>query len=307
MFAGMGDYYPAIQGPISAVDMDCDFKAFYCSWSSDCNVLVAFIIQQGGSLYVSYFGATPWLHDPWQHISAAEMSASSFHPLVLYPGDPSTPDFSSSGGRLRFGFLAGNANLGTSRIDTGWGMDNFHVAIHTTNPAAAAGFRIMPSTSSPVAGIPYTVTVTALDAAGNPLPAYRGWVVLGSSDSSAILQPWIYNFTAADNGVHTFSVTMMTAGNQTLSASRSDAETASGLATVNVVPGAADHLQVTASTDTATAGSPVRLTVQALDAEGNPTPTFSGTIHFTSTDSQATLPADYTFTTAEKGVHTFEL
>jgi hypothetical protein len=32
---------------------------------------------------------------------------------------------------------------------------------------------------------------------------------------------------------------------------------------------------------------------------------YTGTIHFKSTDTTATLPGDYTFTAADKGVHTF--
>jgi len=32
---------------------------------------------------------------------------------------------------------------------------------------------------------------------------------------------------------------------------------------------------------------------------------YTGTIHFRSTDIRAGLPADYTFTAADKGVHTF--
>jgi len=32
---------------------------------------------------------------------------------------------------------------------------------------------------------------------------------------------------------------------------------------------------------------------------------YTGTIHFKSTDGRATLPADYTFTAADKGAHTF--
>ena len=32
---------------------------------------------------------------------------------------------------------------------------------------------------------------------------------------------------------------------------------------------------------------------------------YTGTVHFTSTDNTATLPANYTFTAADKGVHTF--
>ena len=34
-------------------------------------------------------------------------------------------------------------------------------------------------------------------------------------------------------------------------------------------------------------------------------PSYLGTLHFTSTDPQAILPADYTFVPADNGVHTF--
>ena len=47
------------------------------------------------------------------------------------------------------------------------------------------------------------------------------------------------------------------------------------------------------------------VTVKALDAYGNVATGYLGTIHFTSSDTKATLPADYTFTAADKGVHTF--
>src|SRR5262249_13200997 len=47
------------------------------------------------------------------------------------------------------------------------------------------------------------------------------------------------------------------------------------------------------------------LTVAALDAFDNPVPGYRGTVHFTSTDPQAMLPADYAFTAADAGSHTF--
>jgi hypothetical protein len=53
------------------------------------------------------------------------------------------------------------------------------------------------------------------------------------------------------------------------------------------------------------AGVASNFTVTALDAYGNIVTGYSGTIHFTSSDSQASLPANYTFTAADGGVHTF--
>jgi hypothetical protein len=57
------------------------------------------------------------------------------------------------------------------------------------------------------------VTVTAKDALGGTAAGYRGTVVFSSTDANAGL-PANYTFTAADAGVHTFSlgVTLMNAG-----------------------------------------------------------------------------------------------
>ncbi len=51
--------------------------------------------------------------------------------------------------------------------------------------------------------------------------------------------------------------------------------------------------------------TPFTVTVQALDQFGNLSTGYTGAVHFTSTDSAAVLPADYTFTVADGGVHSF--
>jgi hypothetical protein len=56
---------------------------------------------------------------------------------------------------------------------------------------------------------------------------------------------------------------------------------------------------------TTTAGAPGSVTVTAQDANGNTAPGYTGRVHFTSSDVQAGLPADYTFTANDHGVHTF--
>src|SRR5439155_11185153 len=73
---------------------------------------------------------------------------------------------------------------------------------------------------------------------------------------------------------------------------------------VNPPGAAATHFSVTAPTGT-TAGTPVNVTVTALDANGNPATGYTRTVHFTSSDPAAALPADYTFAAADAGVHTF--
>jgi streptogramin lyase len=76
---------------------------------------------------------------------------------------------------------------------------------------------------------------------------------------------------------------------------------------VPVVPAAADHFLLTAPASVP-AGTPFDLTVTALDAYGNTVPNYHGTVTFSSTDSSAVLPRDYTFTSGpggDNGVHAF--
>jgi Domain of unknown function (DUF4082)/Fibronectin type III domain len=68
-----------------------------------------------------------------------------------------------------------------------------------------------------------------------------------------------------------------------------------------------DHLVVTATTSTVTAGASLSVTVAAQSSGGTTDATYRGTVHFTSSDGQAVLPADYTFTASDVGAHTFSL
>jgi hypothetical protein len=72
------------------------------------------------------------------------------------------------------------------------------------------------------------------------------------------------------------------------------------------VPSPTDHFLVGAPAN-ATAGSPFDVRVTALDPQGNRDPSYTGTVSFTSSDTApgVVLPAAYTFTAADAGVHTF--
>ncbi len=56
---------------------------------------------------------------------------------------------------------------------------------------------------------------------------------------------------------------------------------------------------------TASAGAPFALTVTAQNPNNSTATGYRGTVHFTSSDSHAVLPPDYTFTPGDAGVHTF--
>jgi uncharacterized repeat protein (TIGR01451 family) len=70
-------------------------------------------------------------------------------------------------------------------------------------------------------------------------------------------------------------------------------------------PPSLDHYDVTTTTATPTAGTPFSMTVTARDSSNNVFTTFTGTAAFTSSDPAAVLPANYTFTLVDAGVHTF--
>ncbi len=158
--------------------------------------------------------------------------------------------------------------------------------------------------SAATAGTPFAVTVTALDAAGNVTPGYLGTVHFASSDTKALL-PANYTFTATDQGIHSFTVTLVKAGAQSITAADTVASSLKGSqAGIVVSPAATSQFKVTAPTSS-TAGIPVTLTLTAQDAYGNTTPAYLGTAHFTSTDAKALLPGNYPFVAGDKGVHVF--
>src|SRR5206468_2066074 len=83
------------------------------------------------------------------------------------------------------------------------------------NPGTTHFSVSAPASSS--AGSSFTITVTALDANGNTVPGYTGTIHFTSSDSAAVL-PANYTFTSSDHGTHSFSVTLRSAGSQTVTA-----------------------------------------------------------------------------------------
>jgi hypothetical protein len=185
---------------------------------------------------------------------------------------------------------AGGSSPSTSFSLTNTPGPTHHLAV-TAPPSATAGQAV-------------SITVTAQDLYNNTTASYRGTVHFTSSDAQATL-PADYAFLAADNGVHSFPVTWRTAGTQTVRATDVATGTVSGTASVTVAPAAASTLSVTGFPSPTTAGSAGTFTVTARDPYGNVASGYRGTVHFTSTDPAATVPADYPFTTADNGAHSF--
>jgi hypothetical protein len=72
-------------------------------------------------------------------------------------------------------------------------------------------------------------------------------------------------------------------------------------------PATVSSLLVSGFSSPVTAGVAGTVTVTAQDAMGHTVTGYQGTVHITSSDPQAVLPADYTFTAADAGVHIFNV
>jgi hypothetical protein len=156
------------------------------------------------------------------------------------------------------------------------------------------------------AGVTSSVVVEARDASNNRNYAYTKAITFSSTDSQATL-PGNYTFTIADAGLATIpGVVLKTAGTQTVTADQTDDGTVDGThANITVNAGSVTNLVVSGVTDPVTAGMSTSPTVTAKDAYTNTVTGYTGTITFTSSDSQATLPTNYTFVGGDAGVKTF--
>ncbi len=107
---------------------------------------------------------------------------------------------------------------------------------------AAAKSLLLSDSGNPTAGVPFAITVTAMDPYGNVATGYDGTVKLSSSDPAAEL-PMTYNgslpaapvaatysFAPEQQGTGTFYVTFETSGTQSLTATDSSSSTITGTA-----------------------------------------------------------------------------
>jgi hypothetical protein len=149
------------------------------------------------------------------------------------------------------------------------GANHFQISVPSTATAAQS----------------FSFTVTALDASNNPMSGYSGTVHFTSTDANAALPA---NVTLT-NGVGTFNATLKTLSNQTITATDTgNSFIASTSASIAV--NAARFTVVAPST--ATPGQQIQVTVTAVDALGTPIASDPTMIHFTSSDTAATLPTD---------------
>jgi len=185
----------------------------------------------------------------------------------------------------------------------------------TVNPAAFAGYTVVPASTNQVAGAAFTANITAVDEFQNISPSGIDDATLNTytftfsgpanaPDSTAPTYPTTANFTS---GVWAPSVTLVKAETAALVVTDNQSAPMSGTsADITVAPSGADSLGVTGITDPIIRGTPSNVTVTAYDSYRNVATSYNGTVTFTSTDAAAALPSDYAFVPAtDNGTHTF--
>ena len=169
-------------------------------------------------------------------------------------------------------------------------------SITVTRPATHLSLT---APAAAVTGVAIQVMVTAQDVANNTVTNYSGTVHLTSTDAKAVLPA---NSTLT-NGTGTFSVTFETSGAQTITATDTVTASITGTSNSITVTGPATHLSLTAPAAAVTEVA-IQVMVTAQDVANNTVTNYSGTVHFTSTDAKAVLPANSTLT---NGTGTFSV
>lgn len=227
---------------------------------------------------------------------SSDASATLPAPYTFTAGDAGTHTFSAT---LN---TAGTQSL--TAADTATGSITGTQANITVAPAGLAALSVTGLPSATTAGVVQTITVTARDGDNSTDTGYLGTIHFTSSDAQAVL-PANYTFTATDQGVHTFTVTLKTAGSQSITATDTVFSSITGSeAGIVVSPAAASQLILSGPSDVQNRVA-FSLTLTVEDAYGNVVTGYTGTVHFSTNDPGARLPADYTFTAADAGVHTF--
>ncbi|QEE26922.1 hypothetical protein FTW19_02220 [Terriglobus albidus] len=170
----------------------------------------------------------------------------------------------------------------------------------TGTSGSVASFTITGLTAG-TAGTAQTITVTAKDSGGSTYTGYTGTVHFTSSDAQAAL-PANYTFTAGDNGVHTFSVTLKTAGSQSVTVNDVVTTSATGTASATISAGAAASYSLSAP-GTVPFYTAFSFNAYALDAYGNTATSYNGTAIMSSSDPGFSNLGPFTFSNGATTVY----
>lgn len=184
----------------------------------------------------------------------------------------------------------------------------------TVQGGAATSLALSGVPASITAGVPFNVTVSALDVQNNVATGFADTIQFDSTDTNAALPA----SAPLTNGTGVFSITLRTAGTRTVTftpvgTSGVPAKVSNSI-TVNPAP--ASQLLVSGLSSTATAGTILSFTVTAKDSFGNVDTNFADSLTAVSSDGNAIPPptaglslgvGSFNITLKTAGIQTFSL
>ncbi|MGA9526121.1 MAG: lamin tail domain-containing protein, partial [Myxococcaceae bacterium] len=195
------------------------------------------------------------------------------------------------------------AGAGYTLVATSGGLTQATSSTFDIAPASASRLELSGLPATLPAGSEQEVTVKVRDAYGNLATSFTGTVSFSSTDPAASKLA-NYTFTSADQGQHTFTrIVLRTQGSQIVSVSSTGLTSGQQQTTVTAPP--PGRLVMTGVPANVRAGDTLSVTVECLDGYNQRDTAYSGTLHFTSSDPRAVLPADAVFTAADAGIKTF--
>ena len=199
-----------------------------------------------------------------------------------------TADVTGGVGQFAIGAFVADAATQTISVNIGdyVGINAIQVRSTTGGGGGTAPAITSALTATATAGAPFSYTLTAtgdatITYAASGLPA-------GLTFSGA-------KITGTPTAAGAFNVAL-TATN----AAGSDSKTLA----LTVNPGAAKSFTITGPA-TVTGGAAANFSATVVDAYGNTVTGYTGTVHFSSSDTNASLPANYTFQASDNSVHGF--
>jgi len=239
--------------------------------------------------------------------------ASNGNTITSYTGKPTLSISTGTINPTVTGAFSNGVWTGTVTM-TGAGSDVTIMATDGSHSGASNSFNVnsgvanrlvVSSGTSPVAGVAFSVTITAKDAYGNTTTNYTGRVHFSSSDAgSGVSLPSDYKFQSGDLGIHAFTngVTLMTVGTG-VSVTATDTVTGSitGSQTgITVTRAGVVNVVISPSGSSVTAGASKTYSATASDAYGNSWDVTSLTTWSVSSDSGGTWSGNV-FTSAVAG------
>jgi hypothetical protein len=224
----------------------------------------------------------------------------------------SSQDFgsiSTAGSKANFtaaSSISSNVKLNLTAA-AGGKSDKSQIAISPSSSFVLDHF-VIGNISSQIAGVPFQITITAVNSSGATLTGYAG--PMRVTDSTGTL-----NMTVASgfvNGVWTGSANITKADDEVRITAADIASGNDGLSNEFVVAAGALHHFEFNQIDNQTAGAQFTVVVKARDAFSNLVTNFQGNVTLGTNDSSSpngnvTLfaPASYNFTTSDEGQHAF--